>query len=155
MLLRLSRRLGIALGGAVIMALAVQGAAAADVIQRFSANSGDRCGYGYTVGHLTWVSTAPVVGVVGSVVDNPVDRLFPCRDDGLISVAQFVAFNLNGVAVDRGAARADNSQQDFAFRLGANTSARRIAYVTVQVCRFSTNSVPDYCGETQAYRNPL
>ena len=155
MLLRLSRRLGIALGGAVITALALQGVAAADVLHRFAADSGDRCGYGYTVGHMTWSSSAPVVGVSGSVVDNPADRTFPCRDDGRISVAQFVAFGLNGTAVDRQAARADNGQQDFAFRLGSNTSAARIAAVTVQVCRYSTNSVPDYCGETRTYRNPL
>jgi len=154
MLLRLSRRLGLVLGAAVITGLALPGVASADILQRFSANSGDRCGYGFTVGHLTWVSTAPVVGVQGTVVDNPADRTFPCRDDGRITVAQFVAFGPNG-AVDRAAARANNGAQEFAFRLGANTADRRISHVTVTVCRFSTNVVPDYCGETQTYRNPL
>ena len=153
MLLRLSRRLGLALGAAVIVGLALPGVASADAVQRFSANSGDRCGYGFTFGHLNWSSTVPVVGVTGSLIDNPVDRTFPCADDGRISVAQFVAFGPNG-AVDRAAQRADNSQQDFAFRLGSNTAAARLAYVTVQVCRYSTNPVPDYCGETKFYRNP-
>jgi len=154
-MLRVFRRLGIALGVAVITSLALQGVAAADVVERFSANSGDRCGYGLTFGHLTWSSSAPVVGVTGSVVDNPVDRTFPCRDDGRISVAQFVAFNVNGSAVDRHAERANNSEQTFAFRLGSSTSTTRIAYVTVQVCRFSTNVTPDYCGAVNAHRNPL
>jgi len=154
MLLRLSRRLGIALGAAAIIGLAVPGVANADAVHRFSANSGDACGYGYTFGHMTWSSSAPVVGVQGSVVDNPVDRTFPCRDDGRITVAFFVALNANG-AVDRQAQRADNSEQTFAFRLGSNTAPARISHVTVQVCRFSTNAVPDYCGRTQTYRNPL
>jgi hypothetical protein len=153
MLLRLSRRLGLALGVAVIMGLALPGVASADVLQRFSANSGDRCGYGYTNGHLTWSTAAPVVGVDGTVVDNPADRTFPCRDDGRITVAQFVALTVNG-AVDRQAVRADNGAQTFAFRLGANTSAARITHVTVQVCRHSTSAVPDYCGQVQTYRNP-
>jgi hypothetical protein len=153
MLLRLSRRLGLVLGAAVITSLALSGVASADSINRFSANSGDRCGYGFTFGHMTWSSTVPVVGVQGSVVDNPVDRTFPCPDDGRISVAQFVAFGPNG-AVDRQAARADNGQTDFGFRLGSNTSTTRITHVTVQVCRFSSSTVPDYCGETKTYRNP-
>lgn len=154
MLLRLSRRLGLALGVAVIAGLALPGVASADTLERFSANSGDRCGYGFTFGHLTWSSTAPVVGVNGSVVDNPVDRTFQCADDGRTSVAQFVAFIANGSAVDRQAARADNGQTDFTFRLGANTSPNRLAYVTVQVCRYSSSAVPDYCGDTKFYRNP-
>jgi hypothetical protein len=138
---------------AVITSLALPGAASADVSHRFSADSGDRCGYGYTNGHLTWSTAAPVVGVSGTVVDNPVDRTFPCRDDSRITVAQFVAFASNS-AVDRHATRADNSAQAFAFRLGANTSPNRITHVTVQVCRYSTSAVADYCGQTQTYRNP-
>lgn len=151
---RLIRRLGLVLGVAVITGLALPGVASADVIHRFSANSGDRCGYGLTFGHMTWSSTVPVVGVEGTVVDNPTDRTFPCRDDGRITVAQFVAFGPNG-AVDRNAARADNSAQTFAFRLGSSTSPSRISHVTVTVCRYSSNVVPDYCGETKTYRNPL
>jgi hypothetical protein len=153
MLLRLTRRLGLALGIAVITGLALPGVASADVSHRFSAYSGDHCGYGYTYGHLTWSSTAPVVGVDGAVVDNPLDRAFPCPDDGRITVAQFVAFTSN-TAVDRQAARADNSEQTFAFRLGANTLPARITHVTVQVCRYSSSAVPDYCGQTKTYRNP-
>lgn len=153
MLLRLSRRLGVMLGVAVITALALPGVASADVSHRFAANSGDRCGYGQTFGHMTWSSSVPVVGVTGSVVDNPIDDTFPCRDDGRITVAQFVAFSFNG-AVDRQAVRADNSEQTFAFRLGANTSTSRLTHVTVQVCRHSSSTVADYCGETKTYRNP-
>lgn len=153
MLPRLSRRLGLALGAAVVTALALPGVASADVVHRFAADSGDRCGYGLTFGHLTWSSTVPAVGVTGTVVDNPTDSTFPCRDDGRITVAQFVAFSLNG-AVDRQAVRADNSRQAFAFRLGVNTSTRRLTHVTVQVCRHSSSTVPDYCGETKIYRNP-
>ena len=153
MLLRLSRRLGIALGIAVITGFALPGVASADVSHRFYADSGDRCGYGYTYGHLTWSTTAPVVGVSGAVVDNPLDRTFPCPDDGRITVAQFVAFAAN-TAVDRNASRADNSEQTFAFRLGASTSPARITHVTVQVCRYSSSAVADYCGQTKAYRNP-
>ncbi|HET8658690.1 MAG TPA: hypothetical protein VFM55_06795 [Micromonosporaceae bacterium] len=152
-MLRLSRRLGVTLGVAVITALALPGMASADVSHRFSANSGDRCGYGYTSGHMTWSSTAPVVSVTGSVVDNPVDSTFPCRDDGRTTVAHFVAFSLNG-AVDRQAVRADNSEQAFAFRLGTSTSTSRLTQVTVQVCRHSSSTVADYCGETKTYRNP-
>jgi hypothetical protein len=152
MLLRLSRRLGLALGIAFILGLALPGVASADVLQRFAADSGDRCLYGFTNGHLNWSSTVPVVAVSGTIVDNPVDRLFPCIDDGRISVAHFIAYAV--VAVDRGTARADNSAQNFAFRLGAATSARRLTHVTVQVCRYSTNTDPDYCGPLQTYRNP-
>jgi hypothetical protein len=154
MLLQLFRRASIALGVAIVTGLALPGVASADVSHRFSADSGDRCGYGYTYGHLTWSSTVPAVGVSGAVVDNPVDRTFPCRDDGRITVAQFVAFTSN-TAVDRHAARADNSEQTFAFRLGANTSPTRITHVTVQVCRYSSSAVADYCGETKTYRNPV
>ncbi len=153
MLLRLSRRLGIALGIAVITGLALPGVASADVTHRFFADSGDRCGYGYTYGHLTWSTAGPVVGVTGAVVDQPLDRTFPCADDGRITVAQFVAFTSN-TAVDRQATRADNSEQTFGFRLGANTAPARISHVTVQVCRYSSSAVPDYCGLTKTYRNP-
>ena len=153
MLLRLSRRLGLALGAAVIMSLAVSGVASADVTHRFSAYSGDQCGYGYTYGHLTWSATLPAVGVDGAVVDHPADRLFPCRDDGRITVAHFIAYTVS-TPVDRQAARADNSEQTFTFRLGANTSPSRITHVTVQVCRYSSSAAPDYCGETRTYRNP-
>lgn len=153
MLLRLSRRLGVALGIAFVLSLALPGVATADVLQRFAANSGDRCVYGFTNGHLNWSSTFPVVAVSGTIVDNPVDRLFPCADDGRISVAQFIAYS-GTLTVDRGAARADNSAQSFAFRLGAATAPSRLTHVTVQVCRYSTNTVPDYCGPLQTYRNP-
>ncbi len=154
MLLRLARRLGIALGIAVITGLALPGVASADVSHRFYADSGDRCGYGYTYGHLAWSATLPLVGVNGAVVDNPLDRTFPCVDDGRISVAQFVAYSSN-LAVDRHAARADNGTQTFSFRLGANTSPTRITHVTVQVCRYSSSAAADYCGETKTYRNPI
>ena len=45
------------------------------------------------VSALATLEERPVpLGVTGSVVDNPIDSTFPCRDDGRITVAQFVAF---------------------------------------------------------------
>jgi len=157
MLVKLLRTLGVALGVAVVTGLVMPGAALAkeDIMHRFAASSGDACLYGFTSGHMTWSATLPVVGVQGSIIDNPVSSTSACCDDGRISVAQFVAYTVNGVAVDRHAERADNSEQSFAFRLAANTSTARIAVVTVQVCRFSSNPAPDYCGDTKRYPNPF
>lgn len=159
MLTRLSRRLVAAVGLALLaggLVLAAPGVASAanPTVQRFYADSGDACGYGYTVGHLSWDDTRPLVGVRGSVTDYPVDNTWFCADDRRFTVAHFVAFSSN-LPVDRGAARVDNGTVDFSFTLGANTSTTRIHRVVVQICRYSQWSAgPDYCGLRSVYDHP-
>jgi hypothetical protein len=160
MLTRLSRRLVAVLGMALLtggLVVAAPGVASADspTVQRFYADSGDACGYGLTAGHFGWHGTHPVVDVRGTVYDNPVDNTWVCRDDGRFTVANFTAYSSNNVVVDRGAARADNGANDFAFTLGVNTSTTRIHLVVVQICRYSPGSAaPDYCGPRSVFDRP-
>lgn len=161
MLTRSSRRRIMAVGATMVAAALLAltpGVAAADTptVHRFYADSGDACGYGYTVGHLGWHHGHPAVDVRGTVYDNPQDQTWVCRDDGRFTVAHFVAYNSNSVAVDRQAARVDNGAATFGFTLGANTLPTRIHRVVIQVCRHTVGStVPDYCGARAVYDHPL
>lgn len=150
-----------AVAGAV---LALPAAAHADqaVSRPFAADSGDSCRYGVTEGTLTWrFSSTPVpaplpgVAVKGRLTDRPVPTSPSlCRDDGLLSVATFVAF-AGTREIDRNAQRADNSVSSFDFVLGSSASVARTDRVVIQVCRHRASSVaPVYCGRAVEYRIP-
>lgn len=133
------------------------------ITQQFAADSGDSCRYGFTDGTLTWrfgptTSPLPLAGVAvkGRVVDRPlpIDPSVPCRDDGLFSVATFVAAS-GTREIDREARRADNSITNFEFALGDTSTVARIDRVVIQVCRFRLSSTaPAYCGRAVEYPVP-
>lgn len=127
--------------------------------QEFKADSGDRCGYGYTTGTLTWRAPRPtiysVVDVKGIVVDRP-SRTDPgpgCADDGRYTMAGFIAY-VGRTVVDSALVRVDNGSADIAVTLGENGTVMPIIdQVVVQVCRYSGTPVGiRYCGPPQTYR---
>lgn len=147
---------------AVLCALTAASTAQADgsvVLQTFYADSGDQCPMGYTKGTLGWhagpvVNDVDVVHVNGYLVDRPLptDPSTACRDLRW-SVASFTAYS-GGMAVDKKQVKVDNGQLDFTFDLSARL--RIIEAVSIQVCRFSPNSVtPDYCGKQVVYKRPF
>ncbi len=122
----------------------------------FSATSGDNCTYGLARGTLEWrvvPGPTPVPpDAVGAAINGILtDRPLPvdpgtCRDDGLFSVATFIAYNDN-LAVARDARRADNATVQYSFTLGGSSATPRINLVTIQVCRHRpTSAAPVYCG---------
>jgi hypothetical protein len=123
----------------------------------FSATSGDNCPYGLARGTLEWrvapgPTPVPPPAAVGAAISGTLtDRPLPvdpsiCRDDGLYSIATFVAYNGNQ-AVARDARRADNATVQYAFTLTGSTATPRINLVVIQVCRHrATSTAPAYCG---------
>lgn len=128
------------------------------VAQEFKADSGDRCGYGYTTGALAWRTDRPtvhaVVDVKGVVADRPLpaDPGAVCPDDRAYSTAAFVAY-AGRTVVDSKLVRADNDSVDFRLTLGLDsTIAPVIDRVVVQVCRYSTSPIGiSYCGSPRTY----
>lgn len=125
--------------------------------QRFRADSGDRCQYGYTEGVLAWRAVhppeLPAVDIAGVVVDRPLaNQPSICPDDLRYTIAYFTGY-VRDVAVDRQARRVDNGSLDFRLALGLNsTTARPLDRVVVEVCRTPTiTDPPVYCGKPQTY----
>jgi hypothetical protein len=127
--------------------------------QRFAADSGDSCRYGYTEGYLSWrwARAAPqalayAVDVSGTLVDQPAaSNDIVCRDDRYYSVATFVAYS-GGTVVDRHAERVDNGVLRLSFTLGDNATRAGLATLVVQVCRSPLNGTGySYCGRAQTY----
>lgn len=150
---------------AFVAVMAAPGAAsAADsiAVQRFAADSGDRCRYGATDGTLSWrwTSIGPAepaavaygVDVAGTVVDRPAPSTeIVCRDDQFYSVALFVLYSRNTI-IDWQAVRADNAAQRFAFTLGLNATRTGVDALVVQVCRYQLSGPGiSYCGQAQTY----
>lgn len=133
------------------------------ISQPFAADSGDSCRYGFTEGTLTWrfgpsTTPLPLAGVLvkGRLADRPlpVDPGVPCVDDGLFSIATFVAF-FGTVEVDRDARRVNNGVVSFEFPLGDAATVSRINRVVIQVCRHRlTSTQPAYCGRAVEFRIP-
>lgn len=126
-------------------------------MQRFRADSGDRCQYGYTEGSLAFRAVhppeLPAVDISGVVADRPMTtEPSVCPDDYRWTVAYFTAYALD-LIVDRQARRVDNGTLDFRLTLGvANSTVARIDRVTVEVCRISfAGSEPTYCGRPQTF----
>lgn len=126
--------------------------------QEFKADSGDRCGYGYTTGALAWRAPRPtiysVVDIKGIVVDRP-NRSDPgvgCADDGGYTAAGFIAY-VGRTVVDSAVIRVDNDTADFALTLGeTSTITPIIERVVVQICRYSSAPVGiSYCGSPRTY----
>jgi hypothetical protein len=141
----------------ILAALAAPTAALAShptILQKFAADSGDTCRYGYTEGRLSWRAVHPpepvAVDVAGKLVDRPT-ALDPvvCPDDRMYSIANFTA-SASGVVVDRHSERADNNVVQFVFVLGNSSTIARIDTVTVQVCRLGVLT-PGYCGRAQIF----
>jgi len=127
------------------------------ILQRFAADSGDNCRYGFTEGVLSWRAVhAPepvAVDVNGKLVDRPTTPdPIACRDDRFYSIANFTA-SASGVVVDRHSERVDNGVVSFVFVLGNSSTIPRIDTVTVQVCRLGIFG-PGYCGKAQVF-HPL
>ncbi|MDG4767698.1 hypothetical protein O7632_26920 [Solwaraspora sp. WMMD406] len=140
-------------------ALAASGATASpSILQRFSVPSADNCTYGYTQGHLEWRSPGPssAVRLAGVIADRPMpnDPGTVCRDDRRYTIASYTAYAGN-VPVDEAARRVDNGLVEFDFVLGANSSARGIDRVIIQVCRHalpgSVTPAPDYCSRQYTF----
>lgn len=153
----------IAVAAALVMgAVATPSAASAsDAIlpQKFAADSGDRCRFGYTEGILSWQwsrvgpqALATAVNLSGVLVDEPsASPSFVCRDDRYYTVATYVAYS-GSTVVDRRAARVDNSAVRIDITLGGTTSAAGIARLVVQVCRSPLLGTGiSYCGEPRSY----
>lgn len=150
----------VAVAAIVLAAVAAPTAALAShptILQRFAADSGDNCRYGYTEGVLSWRAVhAPqpvAVDVSGKLVDRPAPaEPILCPDDRYYSIANFTA-SASGVVVDRHSERADNGVVQFGFVLGNSSAIARIDTVTVQVCRLGILG-PGYCGRAQTF-HPL
>jgi hypothetical protein len=130
------------------------------VEQRFAADSGDTCKYGFTKGSLLWTLgpwVAPsTVGVEGVLGDRPLPgEPTVCRDDRRFSVVTVTAFAGN-VVVDQRLVRADNQAVDYQFRLVNDTSLAPIDRVVLGVCRHPIEvGIPGYCGKRQEFRRPV
>lgn len=125
--------------------------------QRFAADSGDECRYGYTEGELVWITAPPSsqVWITGIVADRPLpaDPGGFCRDDLRYSSASFTAY-AGEVQVARVEQRVNNGTQQLDLVLDAGTAPRPVDLVIVQVCRVSLlapNPQPEYCGLPQKY----
>jgi hypothetical protein len=148
---------------AAILATPTAVHAESSITQQFAADSGDSCRYGFTDGTLTWrfgptTSPLPLSGVAlkGRVADRPlpIDPGTPCLNDGLFSVATFVAAS-GTREIDREARRADNGITTFEFALGDPATVSGIDRVVIQVCRFRLSSTtPAYCGRAVEYPVP-
>jgi hypothetical protein len=127
-------------------------------MQRFQADSGDRCRYGSTEGALGWRAVhtpeLPAVDVSGVVADQPL-QTEPglCPDDYRYTVAIFTAYAWDLMIVDQEVRRVDNGVLDLRLTLSVdNASVQRIDRVGVRICRVSfAGSEPTYCGRPQTY----
>ena len=142
---------------AVVAAPTAAPASHPTILQRFAADSGDRCRYGFTEGVLSWRAVHPpepvAVDVTGRLTDRPTATdPVACADDRFYSIANFTALASN-VVVDRRSVRVDNGVIPFNFVLGNNSAIARIDTVTIQVCRLGIFG-PGYCGKAQIF-HPL
>jgi hypothetical protein len=156
---RLSRAAtAVAAAATALAALAAPATAGPTGIQKFYADSGDRCTYGHTEGNLDWrvLNTIyPAVLVDGTVTDEP-SRNAPgvCADDRMYTVASYVAY-AGRTVVDSSQARADNGTTAVRDVLGSASAPAVFDRVVVQVCRFSTAPIGiSYCGSPQTYPVP-
>lgn len=146
-----------ALLAAVIAAPTAVLASHPTIQQRFRADSGDRCQYGYTEGVLAWravhLPEVTAVDISGVVVDRPIaNEPSLCPDDRRYTIAYFTGY-VRDVVLDQQARRVENGSLDFRLTLGLNsTTARPIDRVVVEVCRVSlVANEPIYCGLPQTY----
>lgn len=146
---------GVLVGVVAVPTVAVAGHPT--LLQRFRADSGDRCQYGYTEGILAFRAVhppeQPAVDISGAVIDRPgAGEPILCSDDRHYTIAYFTGY-AGEQSVDQQARRVDNGALAFDLVLGLNsTTARPIDRVVIQVCRFSF--VPNdrfYCGNAQTY----
>jgi hypothetical protein len=127
------------------------------LIQRFAADSGDSCRYGFTEGVLYWVDNhlpnESTVQINGTVTDRPTpaDPNTACRDDGRFTTATFWAIS-GDVVLDQEVVRVDNGTVRASFAL-ADRRGTTIERVAISVCRELRVWTPTsrYCGRTQSY----
>jgi hypothetical protein len=127
------------------------------LIQRFAADSGDSCRYGFTEGFLYWVDNhlpdESAVRISGAVTDRPTpaDPGTACRDDRRYTAVTFRAFT-GDVVVDQEIHRVNNGTGSVNFALEGRPGVP-IDRVTITVCRELLAWTPTarYCGRTQTY----
>lgn len=127
--------------------------------QRFAADSGDDCTYGYTEGVLEWrpITAPPGRGAVilgGTLTDRPtpVDPGLPCADDKWLTFAIYSGYS-QAALVDEVRQRVDNHVIRFSFALEPRLAPGSVDTVVIQVCRIpiDTTQRPMYCGKPKAY----
>lgn len=127
------------------------------LLQRFRADSGDRCQYGYTEGVLAFRAVhppeLPAVDISGTVTDRPAAaEPSLCPDDGRYTIAYFTGY-AGDVVLDRQARRVDAGTLSFRLVVGLNDrTTRPVDRLVIEVCRvsFFTDEAP-YCGKPQTH----